>query len=170
MRYLSILRHGKAEANSPDGGDHNRPLAAKGRHRTAMLGRDLAASGLVPDQILCSDATRTAETARYLLAGAGIPRRVLLLPELYEADCDELFELVQECGDPAAAHLMVIGHNPTVQMAAEWLGAAAATVGPVFEKFSPGTNALFSVDRTNWHGLDPRNMTLERTFLPSSYA
>ena len=166
MRLLSILRHAKAAAGSATEGDHDRPLASRGVRHSLGLGADLARMGLVPDQILCSDARRTAETVRYLLAGAGVSRRVLLLPEIYEAGMGQVLDVISECGDPAAGHVMVVGHNPTVHMLAEQLAAASATIGPVFERFSPGTNAVFEIGKEGWSGLRPDNVRLAHTFEP----
>ena len=42
MKYLWILRHGKAAADGPDGDDHSRPLTGRGRRQTVQVAEHLA--------------------------------------------------------------------------------------------------------------------------------
>ncbi len=68
-RTLLIIRHAKSdwESGAPD---HERPLNARGRREAPKLGKHLAALGLRPDLVVCSDAARARQT--WGLGGPGL--------------------------------------------------------------------------------------------------
>ena len=70
MRQLLVLRHGKSDWDADYRGDHERPLASRGRRAAAAVGRFLAAAGPMPDRVLSSSAVRALSTVR-LAAEAG---------------------------------------------------------------------------------------------------
>ncbi len=76
-----------------------------------MLARHVREQRIEPELVLCSDARRTRET----LAGV-LPGRVALIEqELYVAGHEQL--LVRLRGvEPEIRSVMVIGHNPALQM------------------------------------------------------
>jgi phosphohistidine phosphatase len=120
MKYLWLLRHGKAVADAP-GGDRERPLAARGRSDATTLGRRLDAGqgvfGLdkvpVPQVIVCSSAVRTRQTAE-LVNGAMADRLPLdAFRSLYGASTATTLRVVRELDDEVDSAL-VVGHNPTM--------------------------------------------------------
>ncbi len=58
---LLLMRHAKS-AWPKDVGDHDRPLAERGREAAPMIGGHLAVAGLVPSKVMVSTARRTRET------------------------------------------------------------------------------------------------------------
>jgi phosphohistidine phosphatase len=122
LRYLWVLRHGKATGNAPaGGGDKERPLTARGRRDATALGHRLAAGvgvfGLddvpLPQVVLCSSAARTRETADRVLEAMGGDIPLESLHSLYGANPDTVLDYVRELDDDFTS-AMLVGHNPTL--------------------------------------------------------
>ncbi len=108
---LILLRHAKAEPQSPGGGDFERPLAPRGREQARQAAAWLSARPeWPPARVLCSPARRTLETAE-ALRGELEATSFRAEPLIYEADPGTLLELV-EMHLPQASPLLLIGHNP----------------------------------------------------------
>jgi phosphohistidine phosphatase len=118
-RRLVLLRHAKSDW--PDGPDHERPLAKRGRRDAPVVGRWLGTSDFTPDAVVCSTARRARET--WDLVSAALPpdasRTVRYEDRVYEASVLGLLMLVREF-DPGWRTVMIVGHNP---------GLAELTVG-----------------------------------------
>jgi phosphohistidine phosphatase len=120
MKYLWLLRHGKAVADA-SGGDRERPLAARGRSDAALLGRRLDAGqgvfGLdqvpVPQAIVCSAAVRTRQTAELVNRAMGDRLALDAFRSLYGATTETTLRVIRELDDDRASVLLV-GHNPTM--------------------------------------------------------
>lgn len=112
-RRLMLLRHAKSAW--PDLPDHERPLAKRGRRDAPAAGRWLREADLRPDRVLCSTARRTRETWQLMVPELGAhPPQASYEDQVYEAHCETLLELARQT-EPAAASLLIIGHNPGVQ-------------------------------------------------------
>ncbi len=125
---LILLRHAKAE-HDHGAGDHGRPLALRGRRQAAALGDVLRLAGCVPTTVLCSDALRTRQT--WDLASSGLsdpPEQVRVLPSLYEAAVPEVLEAVRAVSEHSHV-LLVVGHEPAISMAADYLAAESSDDG-----------------------------------------
>ncbi len=107
MKTLLVLRHAKSSWSDPGRDDHERALNGRGRRGAAAIGAWIAESGLAPDQVLCSDATRTQET----WARTGLPGSPDLLPELYHASPEAMLQAVQGA---TGTRVLIIGHNPGI--------------------------------------------------------
>jgi phosphohistidine phosphatase len=110
-RLLYVLRHAKSSWDDPGAPDHDRPLAPRGRKALKVLAAYVHDSEIHPELVLCSSARRTRET----LEGISLGGEQLIEPELYGASCEQLIERLRRVPD-ATASVMVIGHNPTLQM------------------------------------------------------
>lgn len=115
MRTLWILRHAKAVAHTSE--DHDRELAPRGRRQCAELAEHLAGAPGVPTLVVSSSAARAVETADRVLSGLGPGAEVVVEPALYEADVEEVLEVVRRTGDDRP-EVMVVGHNPTFEQLA----------------------------------------------------
>ena len=121
-RTLWLLRHAKTETDPPPGGtDFDRVLAPRGLRDARALGRLFAGGAATlgvprsiafPGVALVSPAARTAATADLVLTGVPSPPEIRPEKVLYNADPDEVLELVRGLEDAVAA-AMVVGHNPT---------------------------------------------------------
>lgn len=121
MKRLFLLRHAKA-APDEGGGDHERPLAARGRQDAPAMGRAIAARGFLPSLVLCSSARRTAETLDLVLPHLAPSPRVQLDPGLYHAAAEAILDRIIKSAGTAEA-VLVIGHNPGLEdLAADLAG------------------------------------------------
>jgi phosphohistidine phosphatase len=130
-RRLVLFRHAKSEW--PDVADHDRPLAKRGRRDAPAVGRWLAASGYLPDAVICSTARRARETWELAATGLaavapGPAPAVRYEPRVYEATALSLLMLVREFDD-AWRTAVIVGHNP---------GLAELTVGLADSDSAPG--------------------------------
>ncbi len=112
---LVLMRHAKA-ANPEDVDDHERPLAERGERDAPATGRWLAEQGWTPDWVVCSDALRTRQTARLVLAGLVDGGRHVPdaepLPDLYETSVEQVLHLLASAPEGVTT-LLVVGHEPT---------------------------------------------------------
>src|SRR5271154_7075911 len=112
MRRLLLLRH--AKAIHPTGrDDFDRELIDRGRRDAERIGAFIAEIGMIPDLVVDSGAARTRATAAIVLAGWAAPVESRPDPRLYEATRGAVLEVVRGLDD-AAAHVMLVGHNPSV--------------------------------------------------------
>jgi phosphohistidine phosphatase len=126
-RTLWLLRHAKAVADPPEGGDDfDRVLAPRGRRDAAALGHLLTQRGTgsgsgpgpacapPPQLALVSPAARTMATADLVLAGLVPAPRRMAPDDLYGADPEDVLGHLRRLDDDVAS-VMVVGHNPTAQ-------------------------------------------------------
>jgi phosphohistidine phosphatase len=153
---LFALRHVKSSWDDPGLEDHERPLASRGRRAAALLAEHVRSNGIRPDLVLCSSARRTRET----LEGVAPGGKTLIEAELYDASCDTLLDRLRRIPEETAA-VMVIGHNPALQMAVMRLsgGGDAASrsheLAEIQRKFPTGALATLALDCA-WCELSPR--------------
>ncbi|GAB2776115.1 histidine phosphatase family protein [Streptomyces chlorus] len=148
--------------------DRERPLAERGRTDAAVAGRKLADSAIAFDLALCSTATRTRET--WKLAVHEFPRRPKTVYEerIYEASPGELIALLNETPDDAQ-NVLLVGHNPGVQAAAEILaGSAEGDAGERMSRRGYPAAAFAVLSFTgSWKSLEPGVATLLDYWAPS---
>lgn len=151
MKRLLLLRHGKSDWNNPDQPDNERPLNDRGQRAAALMGAHLRQRGLAPDLILSSPAVRTRETAQRVLAALQAPVRLEFRAELYLADPKTIAELVRGTPDEVST-LLVIGHNPGMQLAALKLSAGdpAGRRDEIGDKFPTAALAVIEFDAKSW--------------------
>jgi phosphohistidine phosphatase len=122
-RTLWLLRHAKAVADPPDGGDDfDRVLAPRGRRDAEALGRLVARRGSawrsgaesLPQIAFVSPAARTMATADLVLAGVTLQPRRSSPADLYGAEPEDVLRRLRKVDDGVTS-VMVVGHNPTAQ-------------------------------------------------------
>ncbi|MEL6682241.1 MAG: histidine phosphatase family protein [Pseudomonadota bacterium] len=127
-KRLILIRHAKSSWNDPFADDHARILNKRGRASAQAVGKWLAANCYVPQRILCSDASRTQETAELILPALSPAPELRLTGRLYHAAPDTIIDLIKrEVADTVA----VIAHNPSIGM----LANALVTVPPDHHRF-----------------------------------
>ncbi|MCJ8138555.1 histidine phosphatase family protein [Falsirhodobacter halotolerans] len=122
MPRLILIRHAKSGWDDPLMTDHQRPLAERGERAAPQIGAWLAAQGVLPEEVLCSDATRTRQTWDLIsttLPGAPTPR---LVPALYHAAPETMLRVLQGATGQVVA---MIGHNPGIAEFARLIVARA---------------------------------------------
>lgn len=144
IKTLIVMRHAKSGWDTPLP-DFERPLNDRGRLSAKTLGDWLRAQGLDPDEVLCSSATRTQETA----SGLDLATPPTLSRGLYHASAETLMEHIREAtGDV----VLVVAHNPGIAEFAERLAPAPHT-HPRFYDYPTGATTVFQCDVARWSDL-----------------
>lgn len=111
QRTLVVVRHAKADW--PDGPDHDRPLADRGRADAPEIGNWLVGHRIHPDHVVCSTAARARETWK-LMGKVFDPRPHTSYDDrLYDATTQALLYVAQETPDEVDT-LVMVAHNPGV--------------------------------------------------------
>lgn len=164
-RPLILLRHGKSAY--PDGvGDHDRPLADRGRRQAAFAGEHIRLLVDRFDLVLCSTATRTRQTLDAANVTAG---RVEFRPEIYAAEADEILDLIRDVPESVGS-LLVVGHSPGLPDLADELAGPGSNprARAALEKKFP-TSAFAAVTLTgSWSGL-PAGARLTAVTIPRDH-
>jgi len=117
-KRLILMRHAKSAWDDPRLPDADRVLNARGQQSAKAMGEWLRSQKYIPDQIMCSSAERTTETATRL----GFEARVESIDHLYLAPEGVMAQvLMSGFGDC----LLMIGHNPGIAEFAATLVRAA---------------------------------------------
>ena len=167
MRRLILFRHAKA-ARHAGGGDHARPLEAKGQKAAARMGRWLAESPWRPDLAVTSDARRTRETIA-LAAQAFTPALPIVAEHrIYEASAAMLLALLRETPDRIGT-LLAVGHNPGfAEMALNLVREGPDDdMARLRTKFPTAAMAVIAFDLPHWHDVDWRLGRLEAFATPA---
>lgn len=133
-RRLIVMRHAKAEPFASS--DHERVLARRGVADARAAGRWAATSRVVPDHVVVSSAARTQGTWTAFATGAGVDTIPTTDRALYSADTDGALEIVRTVPADATA-VMLIGHNPTMEVLVHLLDDGEAEPG-LFAEVSAG--------------------------------
>lgn len=121
MKHLYLLRHAKSSWDNPNLPDHDRPLAHRGQRAGAAMAATVAALTPRPDLIVCSTAARAQGTLDLVRPSQpDVPVR--LDPVLYTFDVPPL-RLHLEGLDEDVTSVLVIGHNPALELLARSLAA-----------------------------------------------
>ncbi len=124
MKLLTLARHAKSSWKQADLTDFERPLNRRGERNAPEMGRKLAAFRPRPDLFVSSPAKRALATARIFAAEAAEPAPPLALErDLYEADVADFLRVIRGL-DPAARHVAIFAHNPTLTEVANRLSDA----------------------------------------------
>lgn len=142
---LIVMRHGKA-GELPGGPDFERALRPRGQRDSEAAGHWLASQGLRPDAVICSAARRTRQTWQSVAAGLSCEAPVTVDRRLYQADAEDLIEIVRQT-DQAAGTLLYVGHNPAAA------GLVAMLTGSE-PPFPTAATAVLAV-AADWAGLAP---------------
>ena len=127
-KALWLLRHAKAVADPPPGGDDfDRELAPRGRRDAAALGHLIGRGGHefnigepLPEVAFISPAARTVVTAELFLEAAGVSPRLEFPSDMYGGDPEDVLNHLGRLKNGIASALVVL-HNPTGQSLARGL-------------------------------------------------
>ncbi len=152
MRSVHLLRHAKSswESGLPD---HERPLAPRGRRAATAICRYMQEQGIEPELVLCSSARRTRETLELIEPALG-SAETLIEDELYGASKAVLLDRVRALPD-AIGSVMLIGHNPGIELLALDLARPGPQRSELEEKFPTAALATLAFAGASWHELGP---------------
>jgi phosphohistidine phosphatase len=169
-KRLFILRHAKSSWDDPGLDDHERPLAPRGRRAVETLASYINARDIHPDLVLCSSSRRTRET----LDGIAVGGEHVIDRTLYGAGAEELIGRLRQLPE-SVSHVMLVGHNPSVQMLVLRLtnhdadGNADPQRDAVKLKFPTGALATLTFD-CDWRELSPGCARLEEFTTPKAFS
>jgi phosphohistidine phosphatase len=151
---LTLLRHAKSSWDDPGLDDVMRPLNERGRKDAPEMGRRLRKSGVRPDLIVTSSATRALHTARIIAARIVYPETDILEDGMiYTASADELLELVRGFPDEKS-DVMLVGHNPALT------DTANLFLRSEVENIPTCGMVRVAFDERSWRDIDPKRATL----------
>lgn len=131
-----ILRHGKADRDSPTGYDLDRPLLERGRAQARFIAEGFLAGAppleLRPALVLASRASRAAMTASTIAKALNL--EVAYEDDLFpEQSVWQALRLVASCGpSEPGSPVLLVGHNPQLE------GLIRTLAGPVLERLRTG--------------------------------
>lgn len=143
-KTLIVMRHAKSSWDEPVE-DSQRRLNERGRIGATALGDWMRRTALAPDEILCSSAARTQETAQRLALDCAITTR----DALYMSSSDVLMKHVQQA---KGATLLIVAHNPGIAEFAERLVLSAPN-NPRFFNYPSGATTVLDCDIDSWDDL-----------------
>ncbi|PLX01335.1 MAG: hypothetical protein C0594_13290 [Marinilabiliales bacterium] len=120
MKTIHLLRHAHAGFSSEDNSDFNRCLSEQGISEIQSLACKISNQQLSPDLILASSAQRTRQTTKILMESCNWHGRVQFLDIIYEADIQDLLELIHNQPDNCN-NLLICGHNPTISYLSSYI-------------------------------------------------
>jgi phosphohistidine phosphatase len=167
MRRLMLLRHAKSDWSAAGTPDHERTLAPRGRKAAPSMGRHMAKHKLIPDHAIVSSARRTRETWELLKEALPGEPPAAFEDSLYEATPGDIIATIARA--PRQAHaLLVIGHNPGLQLAALTLAGDGAPElrRSLAEKFPTAALAVIDFDIADWSAIAPGSGTLTHFATP----
>ena len=124
MHTLTLLRHAKSD-RSVDVGDKDRPLNERGFYDAPMMAKRLHKEGFMPDKMISSYALR-AETTAKVFADA-LHTKLILDKALYNVDEASVVDIIRAT-DEDIKDLMLVGHNPTWELLAEYFSNTDITM------------------------------------------
>ncbi|MER2606616.1 MAG: histidine phosphatase family protein [Siculibacillus sp.] len=167
MPRLLLLRHAKSTWDDEKRDDFDRPLAARGRSALPLMGRHMAAHGLMPQKVLCSSARRTRETLAGLLPFFADDLEARLTRDLYEAGEDRMIDQIRAHG-ALARTLLVVGHNPGLQETALALIGSGnpSFIEDIGRKFPTTGLAVIDFPAVKWVDVEPGTGRIVAFFRP----
>ncbi len=148
-RRLILMRHAKSSWADDNAADIDRVLNGRGRKSCKAIGRWMKAEGHIPDQVLCSSAARTRETWDRVAAELRNPPAVTEVPELYLAEPEAMFAVLQGATGRVVA---MLGHNPGIGLLAGRL-LAASPDHPDFDRYPTLATLIADFDIDDWGAL-----------------
>lgn len=155
---LILMRHAKSDWAGPTIPDHDRPLNPRGQTSSGVIGTWLHDHGYMPDEVLCSSATRTRET----LDGLSLTAPAEFVPRLYHAEPWDMLDILR--GAKGACVLM-IGHNPGIAEFAQDL-VSEAVDHPRFQDYPTCATLVVDFNLADWPEVGPNTGRLVDFVVP----
>lgn len=158
-KSLLLLRHAKSSWDDEAVSDHDRPLNPRGKKAAPRMGKLLRELGLVPDAIVTSTANRAHSTALLAADAAGFHGPLIPDPSLYLAS-PERYILVASRARDEVEKLLLVGHNPGIELLVEQLTARP-------QAMPTAALAIIDLPLTSWAELTlDTPCTLRRVYRP----
>jgi phosphohistidine phosphatase len=150
MKWLSIIRHAKAERLESYPTDFARPLTGRGMKDSERIGEVLARLDPPVDYFLSSPAARAAQTTDTLVAILHYTKETSWQEEIYMAGANTLLNLLLRVPEDAQ-HVVLVGHNPGLEELST--GLCSGSQDNSILTMATATLAHFSLDINRWNQL-----------------
>jgi len=120
MKNLFLLRHAKSGWEDPQIADFYRPLSKRGVSNALLLSNYILKNGITFDLVLSSPSERTQAILDLALAERSNLLNIRLDQSIYCGEATTLLNLIK-LQDDSQENILLIGHNPGLQMLAESL-------------------------------------------------
>lgn len=155
MKYLTIIRHGKAKTQKPQESDSDRSLKKEGVSASYRLGELLAERECLPDVVFTSEAVRARETAENLCKALGVGKeKIIAEPVFYNSDIGSILAFLKGLPD-SYGHVFFVGHNPTFTELVNTL------CGPVIDNMKTAGAACVEFRPGSWQEIIPGEASLK---------
>lgn len=158
------MRHAKSSWDDPGLADSERPLAPRGRKAARSLCAYLKERRIKPALVVCSPSVRTLQTLDGIRPALGKSARVEIVDDIYGGGADQLLGVLRRVPAPSSS-VMLIGHNPGIEMLATLLAAKGEALPLLREKFPTGALATLATQRA-WSELGPESAELIEFVVP----
>lgn len=167
MKTILLLRHAKSAWDAPGLDDHDRPLNRRGEKAARTMGEYLAASGPLPELILCSTAMRARQTLAPLIELLSPAPPISLEKGLYMASEDVLLDRLRELPSEVE-NVLLIGHNDGIWLLAETLAGhgKSSALASLRQKYPTGTLTRLSAPVGRWADLRAGSAELQAFVRP----
>jgi phosphohistidine phosphatase len=155
MKIVGLLRHAKSSRDDPRLADIDRPLTQRGVRAAELMGAEFRKRDAAFDLVLASPARRVIDTIRSFEAGYGKPLQPTYEPVLYENSAATLLNVLAGVGDEAE-RILLIGHNPSLQMLGTTLSNPEDPLHPqLADHFPTAAAVLIELPVAHWTDLQP---------------
>jgi len=121
MKTICLVRHAKSSWDNSLLSDHDRPLNERGLRDAPLMAKVLRGTNVIFDTIICSSASRAAETAEAIAREFGIKETDVKRSEaLYLAQPGKIMQIFRSLPTQVCSFVFV-GHNPAITELAEHL-------------------------------------------------
>lgn len=168
MKTLMLLRHAKSDWNDAALDDFDRTLAPRGRKATPRVAGWMTAHRTLPDRALVSAAVRTVQTWQLLCETLGREISSDIRKDLYLASAGTLLAAIEETQETVRT-LMVVGHNPGMEVLANMLAGPGSDEGEILRMaggFPTAGLAVFSLPGDAWNTLSGDGAVLQAFVRP----
>ena len=158
MRLL-LLRHAKSDWSGKPG-DHERPLAPRGRKNAPQIGAYMRDKAYNPALVLCSTALRAKQTLELVLPFFESEPEMRFERALYLAEWPLLMAEIKDV-TATSTPLLLVGHNPGLEQLAIALALQPHTAAErdrtekLASKFPTAALAVFDFDVSEWPEIRP---------------
>jgi phosphohistidine phosphatase len=167
MLTLSLLRHAKSSWKNPSTPDRERPLSSRGLADAPVMGHAMSERGIDPELVLCSSARRTVDTLALVLPELKVEPKVVYEDALYHASPAEMLDMLRNI-QPGARRVMLVGHNPEIQvLALDLIGAGPKHMrDKLMEKYPTAGLAVINFTAGLWSSVDVNSGSLNLFLTP----
>ncbi len=168
IKYLHVMRHSQAEKLSSQIDDVSRKLTSKGIRDCSSISRYFADQGHVWDLILCSNARRSHQSGDLIADSFKLSPTIQIQNNLYPGSLQLIYAELRALRRNENS-VLLIGHNPSVQVFAQDLAGRVYTpfLRRLAARFPPGSVAIYNCDIEEWSDLSSENAVLNDYITPA---